>query len=339
MRVSEWTGSPQRWDDFVRQNERGTPYHLHGWLKAVVGAFGHDVKYLVAQDSSDAICGVLPLAHVKSVPFGNFLVSVPFSSYGGPLGDDEAIVLLAAEAERISTERRVQLLEFRSATELPLQWPASRRKVAVVLPLPSSEDALFKSFGSKLRSQVRKPEKEGVTVEHGLHRLADFVAVYSRHMRDLGTPALPRRFFEQLAAHLPAEMTVMVAYHDGAPVAGAVGFDLHGQFEVCWASSLRSHSRIAPNMKLYWEMMKHAMARGNTRFNFGRSTADSGTHRFKLQWGGHDEPLHWYQGGSSAVNTTPSSDSRVFSLASIVWRRLPLSVATFVGGRIVRYIP
>jgi hypothetical protein len=93
-------------------------------------------------------------------------------------------------------------------------------------------------------------------------------------------------------------------------------------------------------MLLYWSFMERAIGAGLTRFNFGRCTPDGGTHRFKRQWGSRDEQLHWYQHSRGGVDAaTPSPDDGAFSWGPRLWKRLPLSVATALGPRIVRYIP
>jgi lipid II:glycine glycyltransferase (peptidoglycan interpeptide bridge formation enzyme) len=46
-------------------------------------------------------------------------------------------------------------------------------------------------------------------------------------------------------------------------------------------------------MLLYWEALKLAIATGDKLFDFGRCTIDSGTYRFKNQWGAQACQLHW----------------------------------------------
>jgi hypothetical protein len=129
------------------------------------------------------------------------------------------------------------------------------------------------------------------------------------------------------------------AYLGDQPVACGCAFRWGDEIEMTWASSLREHSRIAPNMLLYWSFMERAIEAGIRTFNFGRCTPGGGTHRFKRQWGARDEPLWWYQPVAVGVASTPSPDSGAFSWGPRVWRRLPTSVATTLGPRIVRYIP
>jgi serine/alanine adding enzyme len=222
--------------------------------------------------------------------------------------------------------------------ELPIALAASQRKITVVLDLPPEPDRLWRALNAKVRSQVRRPQKEGVQVRFGPDQLPAFFHVFSRHMRDLGTPTHARSLFEALATEFPDSTWFGVAYLGDQPISAGCGFHWRGEFELVWASSLREFNRIAPNMLLYWNFMERCITEGFRTFNFGRCTAGSGTHRFKQQWGGRDEPLWWYQRSRGRV-TTPSPSDPAFQWGPRIWRRLPLPLATFIGPRVVRFIP
>jgi len=342
--VSRHEGPAAIWDEFVRTQPHWTHFHLYGWRTVIERVFGHDCVYLLARDAAtDQVVGALPLVRVRSLIFGHFLVSMPFVNYGGPLGTASAVRALADEAARIAVATRANTLELRSRVDLPLDLPVSHRKLTVTLDMPSEPSALLASFPAKLRSQIKRPTKEGVTVRMGLDEIEPFYAVFAHHMRDLGTPVLPRRFFETLAEVFPNDVAFAVAYHQGEPVACGAGFLWNSEFEITWASALRSHKALSPNMLVYWHLMEQTIARGARRFNFGRCTRDSGTHKFKMQWGGQEEPLWWYHNASASTKSTdsatPSPDQGVFAMATRVWQRLPLPIATRLGPRIVRFIP
>jgi len=181
--------------------------------------------------------------------------------------------------------------------------------------------------------------KAGMMPRFGPGLLDDFYRVFARNMRDLGTPVLPRRFFREIASVFEDHLLVCVVYAGEDPVAAGCGFLYGSEFELTWASALREHSREAPNMLLYWSLMEEVVGRGGTVFNFGRCTPGGGTHRFKLQWGGKDEQLHWARWSPSGEGTPPSADRGVFRTAVAVWQRLPLPVANALGPRISRGLP
>lgn len=328
------------WDAFVRQAEGGTACHWAGWRQVLESVFGHECHYLAARGQHGTLAGVLPLVRVRSVLFGHYLVSMPYLNYGGPLGTDEAVRLLARTAADMAARDKVKRLELRSRRELPLDLPASHRKITVVLDLASGDpDAVFKRFDSKLRSQIRRPTKEGVTVRFGSDQVEPFYRVFAHHMRDLGTPVMPKRYFEAIAESFGDDAWFACAWLGDAPIACGAGFRWNDEVEITWASSLRAHSRIAPNMALYWAFIERAAGEGLRVFNFGRCTPGSSTHRFKKQWGAHDEALWWYGASRGAEDATPSPTDGAYSWGPRLWRHLPERLATALGPRIVRGIP
>ena len=79
-----------------------------------------------------------------------------------------------------------------------------------------------------------------------------------------------------------------------APVAARCLVTHRDTLEIPWASSLRRVNGIGVNMLLYWSVLEFACSRAATVFDFGRSTLDSGTYRFKQQWGAEPQQLHWH---------------------------------------------
>lgn len=339
-RVARFAGDALEWDRFVESMPGWTHCHRFGWRRVIEKVFGHECIYLAARDERDTLVGVLPLVRVRSMLFGHFLVSMPFVNYGGPLGSDAAVRALADEAAGLARAGKVDLLELRSRRELPLSLPASHRKITVVLDLPSDEASLWRALDAKVRSQVRRPQKDGITGRFGADQVAPFFSVFSRHMRDLGTPTQPRAFFEAIAAEFGETCWFGCAYSRDVPVAAGCAMRWGDEVEMTWASSLVAYKKSAPNMLIYWNFMERAIREGIRTFNFGRCSPDSGTHRFKKQWGARDEILWWYSlAGDRADPKTPSPDDPRYSWGPAIWRRIPTPVATAIGPHIVRYIP
>lgn len=336
--VERFAGTEEEWDAFAVQQIGYTHFHRLRWRRLVEDVFDHECIYLSAREAG-ALVAVLPLVRVRSMVFGHYLVSMPFVNYGGPLGTESGIRAVVEESVKIARRDGVKLLELRSRVPLSIGLTASHRKITVVLDLPDDPEALFERFDAKLRSQIRRPQKEGIVVRFGPEQVDPFFAVFARHMRDLGTPTQSLALFRAIAEHFPDDCVFSCAYIGDKPVAGGCGFFFGDEFEMTWASSLREHNRASPNMLLYWACMRHAISRGVKRFNFGRCTPGAGTHRFKMQWRGREEPLWWYGLGATSDVTTPSPDRGPFRLGPRIWRQLPTSIATAFGPSIVRYIP
>ena len=331
--------SANAWDAFVARTPEATFCHLSGWRDIMADVLGHECHYSAAVDDEGTWCGVLPLVRVRSPLFGSYLVSMPFLNYGGPSGDVTAQGQLSQFALREARRLNAGLLELRNRQPVSSPLTVHARKITVLLPLPDSASQLWDRFPSKLRSQIRRATKAELESRFGLDQLDPFYDVFSRNMRDLGTPVMPRPWFDAIARTFPQLVQFGVVYHRGVPVAGGCGFLWRGEFEITWASSLREFNQLAPNMLLYWSFMSRLVELNVRTFNFGRCTPDSGTHRFKAQWGGTDVPLPWAQWSPTKVKATPSPDRRAYRMAAAVWRRLPLPLTNRVGPVLARVIP
>jgi serine/alanine adding enzyme len=304
------------------------------------GVLRHESIPLAARDAQGVIHGVLPLVRVRGV-LGHYLISLPFMNDGGPIGREDACEVLAAHALELARTSGAGLLELRSRRAVPGALQTSFRKVAVHLALPESVEALWATtFKAKLRSQIRRPAKDGMTAKVGADQLSAFYRVFARNMRDLGTPVLPRSFFETLQSTFGDRvMFTAVFTADGTVAAASCCLQWREEIEVTWASSLREFNKLSPNMLLYATMMEHAIGRGVRVFNFGRSTPGAATHRFKQQWGGVDIPLPWAFWSKVEDSGTPSADGAGLRLAQTMWKRMPLFVANRLGPVLARQLP
>lgn len=339
--VSPSPGGP--WDRFVDAAPGATFCHRAAWAPLLAEILEAEPLYRVARGPDGEWKAILPLFRVRSLLFGHYLVSVPFLSYGGALGSEEARRLLVQDAAREARQSGADLLEVRSREPLeppPLPLEANPRKVTVLLDLPPDAETLFhEDLRSKVRGQVRRPLKEGMEVRFGTDQVEPFVRVFQRTMRDLGTPVLSATLFRRLPEAFGREVTFGAVWFRDRPVAAGCGFRHGEELEMTWAGALREYSNLAPNMLLYWAFMERAVEQGLQRFNFGRCTPGSGTHRFKKQWGGRDEPLPWLQWSQRGVSATPNPDSGRYAAAIEAWRRLPLPAANRLGPPLARKLP
>lgn len=330
------------WDRFVLDSPGTCGYHLSGWRLVIETVFGHPTRYLVARDEPGTVRGILPLVFQSSSMFGQFLVSLPFVNYGGMVTSSEEVrKRLEAAAIEEAHALGVKHIECRQEVESTTDWAASERKVSMRLALPESFERLWQGFPSKLRSQVRRAQKEGMTVEFGaLDRVGDFYSVFSRCMRDLGTPVYPISWFQKILEVFPDDSRLCVVYHEKTPVAAGFLYGFRSALEIPWAAADRRFNRLSPNMLLYGSVLEYACQRGCSVFDFGRSTPDSGTYRFKEQWGAKPHQLYWYywvREGKAIPQLNPQNPK--FSLAIRAWQRLPLAVANVLGPHIVKYLP
>jgi FemAB-related protein (PEP-CTERM system-associated) len=313
-----------------------------GWLTVLAEGLDHVPIGLEAVDG-DRTCGWLPLAHVRSVFFGRFLVSLPYLNTAGVAAEDDATArLLVDRAVQLADELKVRYLELRH--ECPLKHPALTArlssKVHMRLPLPLTGAQLWKQIPSKARNQVRKGQKSGLSVVWGSDELLpEFYAVFSHNMRDLGTPVYGRGLFRAVLRQFPGRTELCVLRAGRLPVAAALLLHGRGVTEVPSAGALRAYNPSCANMLMYWHLLERAVDRRQAVFDFGRSTRDSGTHAFKKQWGAVPEPAEWqyYLRSGSPGDMRP--DNPGYGRLIRLWQRLPVSLTRLIGPPIVRGIP
>ncbi|MBI4524922.1 MAG: FemAB family PEP-CTERM system-associated protein [Deltaproteobacteria bacterium] len=339
----------QAWDYYVFSHPEGTCYHLTEWKRAVEKAYGHKSYYLIARNVSvggtpyqEEIVGILPFFHLNHLIFGNTLVSLPFCDYGGVLSDSEKVhAYLLRESISLAEKLNNAKIEFRNAKRAAFGGlNTSFHKVRMVLKLNGNSDALWKSFEPKLRSQIRKPHKEGLdSITGGLELLDDFYKVFSFNMRDLGSPVHSKALVRAVLEEFAGLSRIQVVYKKGMPVSSGLIICFRDTVFITWASSIRKFNPLSPNMMLYWNFLKHAADAGYQKFDFGRSTPHEGSYKFKEQWGAKPSPLYWQQWQENGSREASGVDlKRSYQRFVSLWKKFPIPVANMVGPLIRKNI-
>ena len=331
-----------KWDDFIKQSPSGTFYHLLGWKHVLEKSFGFQSIYLMALRRTGEISGVLPLFMMKNILGKKFMISTPSSDFTGVCAYDKEICSrLLQMAKKIAVERKVRYLEIRQLNDKVYDLPTKSDFVTMHLTLVNNEEFVWKnSLNSKARNQVRKAEREGLTVAFGKEYLNDFYRVLSVNFRELGTPIYPKYFFRNIFDEFKEETNLIVVKYHGIVIGGMMFILFRKTFSDLWASSLKKYNKLCPNNILYWEAIKYACKNGFEIFDLGRSTIDSGTFRFKKQWGAMPIQLN-YQYLLNKADKMPevNSHNNQYQMAINVWKKLPLPVTNTLGPMLVRYLP
>jgi FemAB-related protein (PEP-CTERM system-associated) len=329
------------WNAFLSRSERGTFYHLFDWRDINSKSFGHTSPYLLARRER-AIVGVLPLTLIESRLFGRILCSMPFVNFGGPCSPAPAVrAALAQSAVTLADELGVDHLELRCTDELDAGLPVSTRKVSMTLDLAPDPQTLWNAFTSKHRNNIRRAEKNGLTVKSGgLDLLPPFYDVMQQSWHSLGTPLYALSYFENILKALPEHTRIFVCHRGDEPVGVAFNGYFEGTVEGMWAGGTPLSRPLQANYVLYWEMIRDACTHGFRSFHLGRSTTESGSEDFKRKWNAQSQQLYWYfhvpgGGAMPAVNV----DNPKYKLAIAAWQRMPPWVIRMLGPRLAPSIP
>ncbi|MDD5297575.1 MAG: FemAB family PEP-CTERM system-associated protein [Rhodocyclaceae bacterium] len=326
-----------RWDRFVLDCPAATFFHRAGWEELVGGVLGHRTWFLYAERDGE-ICGVLPLAQVKSLLFGNSMTSLPFCVYGGVASMDvEASEALEAEAERLAREMDVAYLEYRNVSPHHADWPTQDIYATFRMDLAADEAGRMKAIPSNRRNKVRRGIKAGLSweIDQDVERL---FPLYADNVHRHGTPPFSRRYLERIKEVFGDDCDILIVIDaEGVPVSGMMSFFFRGETMPYYAGeNLRARDTAANDYK-YWALMARAAERGCTVFDCGRSKQGTGAYVFKNSWGFTAVPLHYeyrlYKRDSVPQNNPSNPKYKLFIEA---WQRMPIGLANWLGPYIVR---
>jgi len=326
--------------DFLAGQPDATLFHRPEWLDAVAAGCGHTVYYLLAVAAGNRVTGILPLVHLRSRLFGSALISSGFGVGGGILAEDAtAGELLAQRAWSLGEQLGCPQLELRGGPVPDGFTSVEGVYAGFARELPASEEAILKAIPRKQRAEVRRSKTFGLSVTVGRSReeRQAHYRVYSESVRNLGTPVFPRALFDAMLDSFADDADVLTISKDGCPVASVLSFYDRGTVYPYWGGGTKEARALRANELLYFELMRHAAARGCTRFDFGRSKIGTGAYAYKKNWGFEPEPL------SYAVRTRTGAKPRSvnpldpkYRLKIALWQRLPLWLANRLGPPIAR---
>ena len=280
------------WDNYVNQHSEATFFHLYGWKQVLNKSFRHKCYYLYALQN-EQIVGVLPLGHIKSLFFGNALISTPFAVYGGVLSDnDEVKQLLTENACRLAEELKVDHLEIRNIEQQYPDWPNKELYVYFKKELADNDEDNLKAIPRKQRAMVRKGIKAGL--EYDISKdITPFYQAYSESVRNLGTPVFSKKLFASLIDVFGDQVDVLTVTKENQLVASVLSFYYKNEVIPYYGGGTSAARSLKGNDFMYWALMQHSVKKGMTAFDYGRSKEGTGSYSFKKNWGFEPRPLFY----------------------------------------------
>lgn len=342
----------EREDELTRFIESQTVepfYYQQSWLDLLSRLYGYPVYTFTTRDATGALTGFLPALAIRSPLTGRRVVSLPFSDCCPPLAANAAAAVdLVDQALALAKDERARYLELRSGPALTLDERTDLTRGDLyarwVVALEPDNQAVWKRVKSPAQRQVKKANREGVTVRAG-ERASDMDAYHHLHLltrtRKHGMPAQPLRYFRELweAFGEQGGVRVLLAEKDGEVVAGMVLLVSGTTVRYAYGASNERYLKFGPNDALMWNAISWACENGYARFDMGRTARDNpGLGQFKRNWGAAEEPLPYYYAPQVAGLASTSEESWKYRALTACWRRLPLPVSERLGGALYRHL-
>ena len=329
------------WDKFVDFSPKATVFHRWAWRAIVEKIHGHKAYFLIAQKGLE-IVGILPLAHNKTLLFGNTLVSLPFCPYGGPIALNSDIeTALNEEALALSKRIGADHLEIRllKLIESPLIANQSipTQEIYVTFRkqlLPDHEENMLQ-IPRKQRAMIRKGIKNGLTST--IENVEAFYPLYCDNIHRHGTPGSPKSFFLAIEKAFGLDCEVLIVRDTaGQALSGVLSLFYKNEVLPFYAGDIHAARDVAANDFKYAEVMRRAIARGASVFDFGRSKKGTGPYNFKCYWGFEPTPLRYEHHGLIGAIPEHNPLNPKFQMLIATWRRLPRSLVNWLGPKVVK---
>lgn len=326
-----------RWNVFVETCMAATFFHRAEWQTVLNQCFPHETFFLFSEDDG-RINGVLPLAHVESMLFGNSLVSLPFAVYGGVAADSISIAqALETAALQLASNLKVDYLEFRNTEPRNAQWASQSLYYTFRKNISHDSAVNLASIPRKQRAMIRK----GVAakLDSVVDRDTDsFYRLYTDTLHRHGTPPLSKKFFDVVLRSFGDSADILTVVDPaGNALSAVLSFYFRSEVLPYYAGDISAARDFAANDFKYWELMRRSADRKYDVFDYGRSKENTGSFNFKKNWGFIPQPLH-YEYRLFRRETVPQNNpsNRKFQILIKAWRRLPQPIVNYIGPYVVK---
>lgn len=325
------------WDNFVNASDDATFFHLSGWQHILADA-GHCCYYLYATQNQTLV-GVLPLARVKSLLFGDALVSTPFCVYGGAIGAPSVKRFLEQQAIQLATSLGVQHIEFRYKTAQDNNLMTRHSHAYFACELAETAEQILANVKKKQRAVLRHALNENL--QYTLDKqTTEFYHTYSQSVRNLGTPVFSQAFFDKIMAVFAQQAEILTVRQDNKAVSSVLSFYYKNEVLPYYGGGILQAKELKSNDFMYYQLMCHARNnKGCSRYDFGRSKIDSGAYHYKRHWGMQAIELPYqYQLISAKQLPNLSPNNPRYQLFIKLWQKLPLGLSQWLGPKLSRYL-
>jgi hypothetical protein len=292
MRVDTVEQFTDALDEIALNSPEATFYHTGAWLRSLSVAFpALRLRCLVARGRSEVL-GYLPFFLSRKGPL-EAAWSLPFGTYGGPVGrgDEEVLRTLAAAYGRLCKRlsvHEVGIVDFSNRVEIPA-FHTDAASTHVIALSEDFADTWEKAFHKSKRRQVRKALKEGLCVfeSRSPEEVSSYYAIYRQRIADWKERfRYPERLFVELLARGGEGVGFFVARRGDEMLGGQLNFYFKDS-AIMWNGVARDTADgTHASTLLYAECIRHACENGYRSYNLGGSLGKRSLVDYKESLGG-----------------------------------------------------
>jgi hypothetical protein len=329
------------WDALLLTADRATFFHTTAWARVLCESYGYKPLYFTFVEDG-RLSGLIPVMEIDSWLTGRRGVSLPFTDLCNPVArDPEVFNRLLATATSHGRTAGWKYLELRGGSSFLGNQPASAEHFVHTLELNPEEGQVRKLFKSSTLRNIRKAEKDGVSVsmEHSQEAMAAYYRLHCITRRNHGLPPQPWSFFENIFKQVVAagKGFVVLAAHAGKTIAGAVYAINRDQAIYKYGASDRGSQHLRANNLVMWEAIRWFCRNGFRSLHLGRTELEhEGLLQFKRGWGVEESRVAYYR--LNLRENTFSAERNGIRSSYPVFKMLPIPLLRLAGSVLYRHV-
>lgn len=325
--------------------------HVYDWYEILPKVYDYKPIYLTVKEDGNLI-GLFPSFIINSKLFGNRLVSMPFTSYGGPLFRKYSRIAnekLLSRIISIARSNHLEYIEIRTPTnhfekqmrESNFVENTNYNYCSFLVDLRRDSKDILASFRKSTRRGIRIAERRGVSIKECQKEgdLKAFNDLYLMTMKKHGTPPHSFQFFKENWNHFyPDHLRIFFATYESRIISTMLFYVFDKEIKYTYGASLneKKYLRLCPNDLLVWHAIRFGKQRDLDILNLGRTRPSTGVYFFKEGWGAIKVPLRYFCRLSN-TGKLPYLDphSPKYNFISKIWKMLPDFATRRLGPKIM----
>jgi lipid II:glycine glycyltransferase (peptidoglycan interpeptide bridge formation enzyme) len=305
MKIKIWPDIPF-WDELVKKSLESTFFHTCLWHDIVAQTYR---DYSIASrgfEFDDGSRAIFPLIQTKGggmLKGKGRLKSSVFGGYGGIIAERSLSEpeQHAIYAHLLSLKASISVDGNPFSTYSIPETFTLKKDFTHVFLLNTTEEDLYKRLSRGAKSNLNQAQKKGVSIRTARSEqdVSAYFGIYQNTLKRWGEATLftyPEELFQHLFRRGGAAAKLWLAEKDGSIIAGAIIFCWNRVVSYWHGASLKDYFDCYPNNLLHMEIIKDALQKGYSYYDFGPSGGQQGVVRFKQSFGAEQFDFssgHW----------------------------------------------
>lgn len=329
----------------MSKNNKQFIYHTKTFKSFIESSFNCKYEFIKTEKQKEIIA-IFPFSTVKSLIFGNRIISAPYQEYGGLCGDKtnfQEIIEVIKKKYSLDfdyLEIKGSIIGEQNPTEKEchnLGLIKAIRYKRFVLPL-SSEKEIWENIQKSKRKAIKKSQKSGTCRLLNIYDLDSFYELYLENMRRFGSPPYSKKYFINYFEMIESKGygRIYGTFVDNKLVSALLGFTYNNIVHITTAISNPKYAAARPSDLMHWEFIQWSIKNNYNSFDFGLVREESGQFEYKRKWGAElkELPSYFLLLNSKEIPTVLDPSNSKYKLVIKIWQYLPLKITEFFGMRI-----